>query len=107
MRWLATFWASLTSILAVSSGASGVGTDKDEAAWAEAERAATSEAYQHYLVEFPVGRHNVEALRSLVDDEQTDETMRIAGRFKDKGERGRPDSFGPPGRPDIGPPGLY
>lgn len=31
----------------------------------------------------------------------------LAARFKDKSDHGRPDSFGPPGRPDIGPPGHY
>lgn len=31
----------------------------------------------------------------------------LAARFKDKGDKGRPDSFGPPGPPDIGPPGQY
>jgi hypothetical protein len=31
----------------------------------------------------------------------------LASRFKDKGDKGRPDSFGAPGKPDIGPPGHY
>lgn len=31
----------------------------------------------------------------------------LASRFKDPGDKGRPDSFGPPGQPDIGAPGQY
>ena len=31
----------------------------------------------------------------------------LASRFKEPGDKGRPDSFGPPGKPDIGPPGHY
>jgi hypothetical protein len=31
----------------------------------------------------------------------------LASRFKEKGEKGRPGSFGAPGKPDIGPPGHY
>ncbi|MGD9740797.1 MAG: hypothetical protein AB7O56_03440 [Bauldia sp.] len=28
-------------------------------------------------------------------------------KFKPPGDTGRPDIFGPPGKPDIGPPGQY
>ena len=31
----------------------------------------------------------------------------LASRFKGPGDKGRPDKFGPPGKPDIGPPGHY
>ena len=31
----------------------------------------------------------------------------LVGRFKEPGDRGRPDIFGPPGIPDIHPPGHY
>lgn len=31
----------------------------------------------------------------------------LASRFKAPGERGRPGIFGPPGPPEIGPPGQY
>ena len=31
----------------------------------------------------------------------------LASRFKGPGDKGRPDVFGPPGKPDIGPPGHY
>ncbi len=31
----------------------------------------------------------------------------LAARFKDKNDKGRPDVFGPPGKPAIGPPGHY
>lgn len=29
----------------------------------------------------------------------------VASRFKEPGDKGRPDIFGPPGKPVIGPPG--
>ncbi len=31
----------------------------------------------------------------------------FASRFKEPGDHGRPDIFGPPGKPVIGPPGQY
>ncbi|MCW5713420.1 MAG: hypothetical protein KIT43_02730 [Bauldia sp.] len=31
----------------------------------------------------------------------------FASRFKEPGDTGRPDIFGPPGKPVIGPPGQY
>ena len=31
----------------------------------------------------------------------------LASRFKPPGDSGRPDIFGPPGKPVIGPPGHY
>ena len=31
----------------------------------------------------------------------------FAARFKDADDKGRPDIFGEPGKPDIGPPGQY
>jgi hypothetical protein len=31
--------------------------------------------------------------------------VRVAARFKDLDDHGRPDLFGPPGKPVIGPPG--
>ena len=31
----------------------------------------------------------------------------LAARFKSRDDKGRPDKFGPPGKPDIGPPGHY
>jgi hypothetical protein len=31
----------------------------------------------------------------------------LASRFKPPGDHGRPDLFGPPGPPEIGPPGHY
>lgn len=31
----------------------------------------------------------------------------FAAKFKDPGDKGRPDIFGPPGKPVIGPPGQY
>lgn len=31
----------------------------------------------------------------------------FASRFKGPGDTGRPDIFGPPGKPVIGPPGQY
>jgi hypothetical protein len=31
----------------------------------------------------------------------------FASRFKQPGDHGRPDIFGPPGKPVIGPPGQY
>lgn len=30
-----------------------------------------------------------------------------ASAFKEPGDKGRPDIFGAPGKPEIGPPGLY
>jgi hypothetical protein len=32
-------------------------------------------------------------------------TVLVASRFKGPGDKGRPDVFGPPGKPVIGPPG--
>jgi hypothetical protein len=31
--------------------------------------------------------------------------VHVAARFKGSDDKGRPDVFGPPGKPDIGPPG--
>ena len=31
--------------------------------------------------------------------------VHVASRFKEPGDKGRPDKFGPPGKPVIGPPG--
>jgi hypothetical protein len=36
-----------------------------------------------------------------------DAFMQLAAKFKDKGDHGRPDKFGNPGPPEIGPPGHY
>lgn len=36
---------------------------------------------------------------------QKDAVVHVASRFKEPGDKGRPDIFGPPGKPVIGPPG--
>lgn len=51
-------------------------------------------------------------LESVLQSDPTSESAGdafylLASRFKGPGDKGRPDSFGPPGKPDIGPPGHY
>ena len=107
MRHLArSFVASLKALMiAVLAGSASADarelTDDDDASWGLAKESGTAEAYQQYLRDFPSGRHIDDAVRGIVEGET------LAARFKDKGEKGRPEAFGAPGKPDIGPPGQY
>lgn len=47
----------------------------------------------------------VELSEALLDERSTEGYVQLAARFKDKDDHGRPDLFGSPGPPVIGPPG--
>lgn len=73
MRWITAVFASLRA-LAIAAMAGSLAqaqqpTDPDDSAWTSAQQAGTAEAFQHYLEQFPVGRHVEEAFRLLVEQE--------------------------------------
>jgi hypothetical protein len=73
----------------------GAASTSEMTAAGETFESASSPALEAFLQEQPTSVIAPEAFNIL------------ASRFKAPGERGRPDIFGPPGPPEIGPPGQY
>jgi hypothetical protein len=71
MRLLTAVFVSLRALaLAAFAGSfaqAQQAADPDESAWASAQQLGTAEAFQHYLEQFPVGRHAEEAFRGVVE----------------------------------------
>ena len=72
MRWMATVYASFKALmiaaLAGQTGSAGAQElNPDDRAWESVKAAATPEACQQYLSEYPTGAHAEEAFRCLVE----------------------------------------
>ncbi len=76
-------------------GAAGVAAHVGFAATAPAQSAASNDQLESILQHDPTS------------PDAGDAFYQLASRFKGPGDKGRPDKFGPPGKPDIGPPGHY
>ena len=87
----------LLSVLGAAGLAAGLGLAQsdDAAAFSRALEIGDQEAIETFLRQNPTSEHAPDAL------------MHLVARFKDRTDHGRPDAFGPPGRPEIGPPGQY
>jgi hypothetical protein len=71
--WYARAWAFMVASLATLPAAEAQTGDPDFDAWQAARRDGSSEAYQRYLEDFPVGRYAGEAFRLLIQETIEDE----------------------------------
>jgi hypothetical protein len=86
----------------VSSIAFGVGISSAHAALTPPDSNASDGGKSGIQIEV-----SKEELATLILDDTAQEELsyQVAARFKDPGQKGRPDLFGEPGPPVIGPPG--
>ena len=86
----------LLAVLSAAGLTAGLGLASADDATASTDlKAESAQALESFLQKQPTSAIAPEAFREL------------ASRFKEPGDTGRPDIFGPPGPPEIGPPGQY
>lgn len=73
MRWIAALYSSLRTLMIATFASSGVAqaqqpADADDRAWEAAQSAGTTDAFQRYLEQYPIGRHAEDAFRSLIEE---------------------------------------
>jgi len=106
---------ALTILGATLIGAgAGVAHIPEAQAYQEAIQADGQSALEQFLREHPTSVLAADVLDRLISfgsqeevrQTQKDSSVLLAARFKDRSDKGRPDIFGDPGVPAIGPPGL-
>lgn len=92
----------VTRLFAAAGIAFGGVLSVDAVALAKALESGSPIAVQKFISDHSKSPYVADAIIYLADKQGT-----FSRGFKDSGDKGRPDFFGPPGKPQFGPPGQY